>query len=323
MKAKRGNWIWAFAIILALSAVASTSLAEEGVAIVNGAVISKADLDRETNRLRQQRQFSGNPAGGSQPSDIREEALEELIGRELLYQESKKLGIEVGEEIIKKHMATMKARFGSEEEFEDRIAKMNLTEEDFEDEFRRGKAVRQLIEAEVIQKITTSEEDIRNYYDTNPDLFKQPEQVKASHILIKAQPNADESEKDKAREELAEIKRKLDEGGDFAELAKEYSQGPSGPRGGDLGYFGRGQMVKPFEETAFALDAGKVSDTVETRFGYHLIKVFDKKSASPIPYENVKDRIGEILKRQKINEEVKLYAERLKEEASIEKFLPE
>jgi peptidyl-prolyl cis-trans isomerase C len=102
-------------------------------------------------------------------------------------------------------------------------------------------------------------------------------------------------------------------------LAKEFSECPSNIKGGDLGYFGRGKMVKPFEDAAFALKTGEVSDIVETRFGYHLIKVVDKKPASVMGYEDVKDQVGQFLKKQKTGKELKGYIEELRKKAVIEK----
>jgi peptidyl-prolyl cis-trans isomerase C len=111
----------------------------------------------------------------------------------------------------------------------------------------------------------------------------------------------------------------LQKGEDFASLAKEFSQCPSNAKGGDLGYFQRGQMVPPFEQVAFALKPGAVSDIVETKFGYHLIKVIDKKAETTIPYKDVKEKLEQNLKREKIQKEVTLYVEKLKEKAKVEK----
>jgi peptidyl-prolyl cis-trans isomerase C len=113
----------------------------------------------------------------------------------------------------------------------------------------------------------------------------------------------------------------VQKGEDFATLAKTYSEGPSGPRGGDLGYFRRGQMVKPFEEVAFSLKPDQTSEIVETRFGYHLIKVDDKKPAKKMTYAEVKDRLNDHLKKQKATSEADAYIETLRKGAKIEKFL--
>ena len=112
-------------------------------------------------------------------------------------------------------------------------------------------------------------------------------------------------------------------GEEFAVLAKEFSEGPSSANGGDLGNFRRGQMVKPFEEAVFTLRPGEVSDIVETEFGYHLIKVIDKKPETTIAYEDIKDRLEQHLKQEKVQREVSLYVEKLKEKAKVERFLTE
>ena len=106
-------------------------------------------------------------------------------------------------------------------------------------------------------------------------------------------------------------------------LAREYSEGPSSVKGGDLGYFGRGQMVKPFEDVAFALEIGELSDVVETRFGYHLIKVTGKKPETVIAYADIKERLQQYLKDEKVQQEVNAYVEDLKTKAKVEKFLTE
>ena len=152
-------------------------------------------------------------------------------------------------------------------------------------------------------------------------MFKQPGQIHASHILVKVEPTAAKKEKAKARKRIQKIEKKLKKGEDFGVLAKKYSEGPSATKGGDLGFFGRGQMVKPFEEAAFALSPGKVSGIVETKFGYHLIKVTDKKPATAIAFDKVKDKLKNDLKQKSIREKVDKYVKQLKDKAKVERFL--
>jgi peptidyl-prolyl cis-trans isomerase C len=179
------------------------------------------------------------------------------------------------------------------------------------------------MDKEFFQKATVSHQEMKSYYDTHQDHFKKPEKVQASHILIEVDPQASASQKAEAQKKLKKIQEKVRKGEDFAALAKEHSQCPSSAQGGDLGYFQRGQMVKPFEEAAFALEAGKVSKIVETRFGYHLIKVMDKKPETTLPYKDVKGGLEEHLKQDKVRQEVRTYLEKLKEKAQVERFLTE
>jgi peptidyl-prolyl cis-trans isomerase C len=104
-------------------------------------------------------------------------------------------------------------------------------------------------------------------------------------------------------------------------MAKQHSQGPSNVKGGDLGYFGKGQMVKPFEEVAFKLAAGEVSDIVETRFGYHLIKVVDRKASKKAVYTDQKQKIMAKMKNERIQKEVNTFITKLRKEAKIENLI--
>ena len=126
-----------------------------------------------------------------------------------------------------------------------------------------------------------------------------------------------------ARKKIEKIQQKLQQGEDFAALAKEFSQGPSSFKGGDLGYFGRGQMVKSFEKAAFGLMPGDASDIIETRFGYHLIKVIERKPETLIAFEDIKDRLGQYLMQEKVRREVSSYVQKLKEKAKVERLLTE
>lgn len=124
----------------------------------------------------------------------------------------------------------------------------------------------------LLNDIAVTDAQVDEYYQNNLEKFKVAEQVKARHILVKVAQDAAPEEVEKAQHEIDAVLAKVKAGGDFAELAKEFSQGPSNSMGGDLGWFGRGSMVKPFEEAAFALEPGAVSEPVRTQFGFHIIK---------------------------------------------------
>ncbi len=329
MKANQGKWVWVFGAVLALALASSSEAAGEKqppggkVAVVNGSVINRADFDREVSRVQQRLSSMGKRPSDSQLSEIKKEVLENLINRELFYQESQNQGITVDEVAINEQLKKLKERFPSEVEFKSALSKANLSEDALKSQFKRGMAIQRFIDKQFVQRITVSDKESKGYYDSHPDLFKQPEQARASHILIKVDPGADVSQKADARKKMEKIQERVQKGEDFAALAKEFSEGPSSARGGDLGYFGRGKMVKPFEEKAFALQPGEVSDIVETQFGYHLIKVMDKKPETTIAYENIKDKLVQHLKREKVHKEVDLYVEKLKEKAKVERFLVE
>ncbi len=292
----------------------------EKVAVVNGTVITREDFDREMGRVRQQLARSGRPLTRAQLSGVENSVLENLITNELLYQETERKGIKVGEQAVNEQLNKIKKRFPNEEAYKSTRGKMNLSEADIKTQIEKGLSIQQLVKQEFSQKINISDKDTRAYYEGNQDMFKRPEEIRASHILIKVDSKSDESQKTDSYKKISEIQVKV-QGGDFAALAKEFSQGPSNVKGGDLGFFKRGQMVKPFEKAAFALDPGEVSGIVETRFGYHLIKVFEKNPEAISEYGAVKDRLKQSLEQQEVQKRMEVYVEGLKTKGKVERFL--
>ena len=140
-------------------------------------------------------------------------------------------------------------------------------------------------------RVSLTEEDLRTYYDNHPDEFYTPKTVKARHILIKVDPQADEKKVEQARQKALEILKLAREGRDFADLAKQYSEGPTAANGGDLGAFRKDAMVKPFADQAFAMKAGDISEPVRTRFGWHIIKVEKVNEATTTAFEAARDDI--------------------------------
>jgi peptidyl-prolyl cis-trans isomerase C len=292
------------------------------LASVNGRDIFQADLDKEMNRFEGQMGVSGQPPDPAQRDAIKKKVLDNLIQRELLFQESVRLEIKVGDDELSEQMTQLKGRFTSEEDFTNALKRLKMSEGDLREEFSRRLIVKKMIDQVIADKVQISAEETRNFYDNNPNFFKAPERVRASHILVKLDPNASESDKASARKKIEEIQKRIQKGEDFAAVAKAGSDCPSASKGGDLDYFQRGQMVAPFEEAAFSLKPGEVSGVVETQFGYHLIKVVDKKESGVIVYEEIKGDIESHLRQQKVNEQYAVYIEELKSKAKVEMSAP-
>ncbi|MFO7598528.1 MAG: peptidylprolyl isomerase [Candidatus Desulfacyla sp.] len=333
MQGRQKTWIKAMAVAFALIILGwQTSAAEEkpatvkgaasagggNVAVVNGTPITQADFDRALGFARQQLSKRGQTADDAQ---MKEGVLDQLIGSELLYQESKKAGIRIDEKTVDERLEQWKKRFPNDEDYKKALQQMNLSEAQMKSDIEKALATEKFVVDKFVDKATVPEKDIKDYYDNHPDMFKQAEQVQASHILIKVKPDATEAEQAEALKKIKDVQEKQKKGEDFAELAKAHSQCPSSSKGGDLGYFGRGQMVPPFEEAAFNMKSGEVSDIVKTQFGYHLIKVADKKPESTIPFDEIKERLGQYLKQEKVQKEVRELVDKLRKEAKVETFL--
>lgn len=315
-------WIaaaWALATGLA---VAEESPKNEGkAATVNDTVITKQAFEREVQVFTQRMQSEGRPINQAQMPLLRNEILDNMIDQELLYQESRKEKIQVEPAEVQQQYAAILQRFPNEEAFTQALDQLQMNEADVRNQIERKLAIDKLLQAEVADNIEVSDVEIRTYYDDNPDQFQEPEQVKASHILIKVDAEADEARKKEARSQIEKIREDIVEGKDFAEMAKLHSEGPSKERGGDLGYFPRGAMVKPFEEAAFELKVDEVSEVVQTPFGYHIIKVYDRKPSRQVGFEEAQSKIGNRLRQEKMRSEIESYLETLEESADIKKFI--
>ena len=145
----------------------------------------------------------------------------------------------------------------------------------------------QQFRSQIVAPVVPTDEELRAYFEENQDQYGEDE-IHARHILIELPEDTAEARVQSAEQQIAEIQRRLDDGADFAEMARQYSDGPSGSDGGDLGWFGRGQMVAPFEEAAFALEEGQISDPVRTQFGIHLIKLEGKRTTG---FDESRDQI--------------------------------
>jgi peptidyl-prolyl cis-trans isomerase C len=179
--------------------------------------------------------------------------------------------------------------------------------------------VQKLIEGEVTPKSVVTPEQVSDFYTKNPDQFKQPERVRASHILIMVPKGAEASVKEQARTKAADILKDVKAGKDFAALATQHSQDPgSAKNGGDLGFFAPGQMVGPFNDVAFKLAPGTVSELVETDFGFHIIKVAEKQAGRTIPLDEVRPQLEQYLERQNREQQTDAFVNGLKAKGKIE-----
>lgn len=280
-----------------------------------------ADIDHMLRELYQTNQefaqlLMSTEYGLSVLNEYRRGQLDELITRELLLGEAEKKEIELSEEekqeIFEEQLMQMEREYGvTEQQILEDLQQMgiNSLEEYKEMFFDANEEIFILgkLKDEVVEDIDIKEEELRDYYEDHKVDYEQEEQVKASHILVEDE------------EKAQDIMDKIDEGEDFQELALEYSTDPgSAERGGDLGFFGRGRMVPEFEEVAFDLEVGEISEPVESQFGYHIIKVTDEKEAQLTPFEEVRDEIERDILWDLEDDAWVEYREKIREEADID-----
>lgn len=290
------------------------------LARVNGSPITRGDLDRALKVMLAQNKVT-QPLPPEVMKRAEEAALDQLAAAELLYQEAQKLEVGDLEKQVKERIAKNRERFKTDQEFAKALQEVNMTVQDMQLYTRKDILIGNFVEKQFADKAGVTDDDARKFYDENLErYFKKEASVRASHILIGVDPKASTEEKAKAKEKAEAVLKRVKAGEDFAALAKSNSSCPSASQGGDLGKFGKGQMVAAFEKAAFDLKPGEVSDVVETKFGYHVIKLTEKQEASQEKFENVKPRIKEHLKREKVQKELTSFVEELKKKAKIEKL---
>jgi len=324
------NKMVVFFICLALAGLAFAAAAakaeekggQEGkAASVNGVAITQEEVNRQMFILEQHLlSTQGTAIRPEMIPAVRSQILSDLIDKELLYQETQKQKIVVEDKAVNDRMDALKKGFPSEEAFQDEMGQMKLSEESLKTQIKKDLAVQQLVEKDIMKNVKVSDEDAKAFYDAHPEYFKEPERVRASHILIRSEADDDPVNKADRRKKLEAVKVRVDQGEDFAALAKEFSHCPSAEKGGDLGYFERGKMTKPFEDAAFSMKPGEVSDIVVTDFGFHLIKVTDRKPERTISFDEAKERIKQHLQRVKFLEEKNNYVAELTKKSKVERY---
>ena len=306
-----------------VSAVAPASATNEVVARINGLEINRKELDSAVQAFVVQMARQGRPILPSQSPTLQHDVLEELIGRDLLLEEG---GKHIPADIDKKvqeQVNQMKTQIGGEDQFVKTLADSGITSEEYTRRLRDNIIIREAIQSFVDKETKVSPEDARAFYDKNPDQFKQPELVRASHILIRCAPNASDEVKKGKRAQI-EAARALVKGGDkFADVAKRVSEDPgTAQNGGDLGFFAHGQVVPEFDAAAFSLKTNEVSDVITTQFGYHVLLVTGRKPAQTAPFDEVKADLIQYLKQRKGNELTRTHVAELRKAAKVEVLLP-
>ncbi len=332
-KLERLALLLTFVAVCGLAAGADVNAAEpnstaepaaDSIAVtVNGTNIYESQIEAEIKPQLEKMAQQLSPQFVEQyKKQIREKALNGMVEMLLLDEKVKATNIVVTEEEVIEHINKIASQQGlSLDDFKALVEAYGQTFDQVKQRLRKGLGYQKLIDAQLASEITVTEDDAKKYYSEHKSQFETPEEVRASHILITpdtTDPNTDPNEADaKAKAKTEELLKQIKEGADFAELARQNSSCPSAARGGDLNFFGKGQMVPAFEEAAFKLQVGHVSDIVQTQFGYHIIKVTDHKEAGVTTFEQAKNGILQTLTQQRQNELAMQYVKTLRDKANI------
>ena len=291
----------------------------EIVAQVNGVDIFASDLN-----LAVTRQDQGLAYGGPEPESKGEDdyraaavALQTLIENELLFQEAQRRGFKADKQTVEQELAAIAGQFPLESMFEKALAAMDVTKEDLRKDLEHAQSVRRMIETTVEPGVKVSAEEVRAYYDANPQLFTDPERVRTRHVLLRIVPGTTEEQKAEMRRTLEGLRERALAGEPFGELAKQYSQDKVAKEDGDLGFIARGQVTKDFETALFALQPGEISGVVTSMYGYHLIQGVERQPATLVSFARVEKPLAEFLRKRKVDEAVTRLTQELRDKATI------
>lgn len=291
------------------------------VAQVGSTKITRAQLNDEFTRMTKRIGMDAALLNEDQASSLEWYALNEMVNRIVVRQA---LSPEQAAEVTRQadqRLAAIKGQFGDEASYQKALESEGLSEQEIREDLTFRVAIQTLLPKDVPRP---SMDDAKNFYDSNPELWKSPEQVRARHVLIRTEPNASIEQVNASKKAADAARARVAQGEDFGKVASEVSEDPgSKALGGELPAFGRGQMVPEFEKAAFETAPGKVSPVFKTEFGYHFLQVLEKKAARTVPFEEVASRIVQAVGQQQEAESARNLVAELRRKAQVAIHIPE
>lgn len=289
----------------------------ESSAIVNGQAIDKNKLEKLYVGAIDRMAKAGRPANDDMGIKIRASLLTRLIDEELLKQKANKEGIEIDRMEKIKAFEEYKSRMGGEAVYKNFKERSGIAEEDLIDNLVKEKLIEKL-SLKITDNKPLTEEEIKEHFEKNPELYTKPPMAHAKHILLKFDPKESKEKEEVIIKKVNDIMKELKEpNASFAQIAAKYSECPSAKNGGDLGFFPKGRMVKPFEEAAFNGPLNIIQSPIKTDYGYHILLVQEKTPLKRAELSEVKDQIVQFLTQGRQNHKIQNILEKLKREAKI------
>jgi peptidyl-prolyl cis-trans isomerase C len=252
-----------------------------------------------------------------------QDAIDNLVIESMLKSEVKQQNVVVDKTKVDQQFQELSKRFQTPEKFQEAMKGQGLTEALLRKSIEDNLSYQQVVDQATKDVPAVTDADVKKFYDENPQSFAVPDQVHAAHILLRVEQNATPEQKAEIKKRLEGIKADIQSKKiTFTEAAAKNSQDPSNAgKGGDLGFFGRGNMVKPFEDAAFATKPGEMSDVIETQFGYHIIQVIEFKPAHQRTLDEVQAQIKSYLEQRAKSTATQKYLADLKTKAKVEMFM--
>lgn len=286
---------------------------------INGKVLPEEAVQYELSRLISfYAEHMDAAQVRSQMDLLKRRAVDQAIGVHLLMEEAKRLEIKVDDNDVEKSYQAMVDNAGDEEAFQKVLKERNLTGPVVKDYIRKGRRVDLLVEKISEGAREPTEDEMQRHFKKHAREYERAERAHVQHILVGLDSN-NEADRSTARSRIETVLEKVKAGADFSKLAEEYSDCPSGEsNGGSLGWFSRGMMVPEFDEVAFSMTEGDVSDVVETQFGFHILKKLGHENSVEADYDEVRENVRDFLRHVNRGELITAYVDDLKAKAVIE-----
>jgi len=269
----------------------------------------------------------GRTVSAAQHSQLEREVLNGLIEREVVLQFAKTNALAQVDDKVKTQLDRARIAAGGEDVLQKSLQEVGVSRAEFEQRTRENVMVAEALRRVVESRITVTPEEVREFYQANTARIKQPELVRASHILVRVDPAASEEIKQACRTKINAARSLVLAGESFADIARKVSDDPQTARnGGDLGYFPRGTTERTFgpdfEKAAFSLGTNQVSEVITTQLGYHVLMVTDRKPEKQLSFEEAKADLERLLRQQKSGNVIRQFIKELREKTKIEILLP-
>lgn len=304
-----------------LRAQSKGSVVEEIVARVNNSIITLSDYQRADQSLREEVSRSCQNCAAdkiaAEYKDRQKDLLRDLIDQQLLVERAKDMGISADTELVKRLDDVRKQNnLDSMEDLEKAVESSGIAWEDYKSQMRNSILTQEVIRQQVGGHLDIGSDEVKKYYDAHKDQFNRPEQVELAEIFLGTE--------GKSPEEISAVRTKADDlhnrvvkGENFAEIAKRYSEGSTAKDGGDLGRFERGQLAPQLEESVFKLDRNSVTDVIQTKTGFEILKVLNHYDAGLQPLDKVENEIMNKLYTDKMEPALRSYLAELREESYV------
>lgn len=308
-----------FLVFLLAPAISAGVVIDRVVAVVNDEVVTLSEIDEAEYHVLNNEIKGENPQPGGDRMAIKKEILGRFIERKLQLQEAERLSVKATDQNIKNAIEDIKSKndIPGDEELKEALSLQGLTLENLRQQIIERIKIAKLINRMVRAKVQINEDDIRAYYQQHLVEYRLQEEIHARHILVLIPEKASDETVDEIRSRMEKIAAELENGADFAETAKKYSEAPDGVKGGDLGYFKKGQMIPEIERAVFSLQSGQRSGIVRTPFGFHIFEAIDRMEHTIDNDPDLRKEIEEKISRKKTEKRLEKFNKELKEKAFI------